>query len=122
MMKTTSSIVVVLLVLCLFLPSAARCADEEIWWESAREEADKEGYKLINTRELAEILDSDSTAIIVDVRADYEFMAGHIPDAENMEFDLGDRMGLSDEKRAAFTELIGGDKQRRVIIYCRSFR
>ena len=122
MMNTTSSIVVALLALCLFLPSAARCADEEIWWESAREEADKEGYRLINTRELAEILDSDSTAIIVDVRADYEFMAGHVPDAENMEFDLGDRMGLSDEKRTAFTELIGGDKQRRVIIYCRSFR
>lgn len=122
MMKTTSSIVVVFLALCLVFPTAARCSDEEIWWDSAREEAEQEGYRLINTKELAEILDSDSTAIIVDVRADYEFMAGHIPDAENLEFDLGDRMRLSDEKRAAFTELVGSDKQRRLILYCRSFR
>lgn len=121
-MKTTSSIVVVFLALCLVFPTVARSADEDIWWESAREEAEQEGYRLINTRELAEVLDSDSTAIILDVRADYEYMAGHIPDAENLEFDLGDRIGLDDEKRAAFTELVGSDKQRRLIIYCRSFR
>lgn len=122
MMKPAKIIALTLLALCLFPAFSIASSENEVWWESAREEAEQEGYRLIDTRELAELLDSDSDAIIVDVRADYEFTAGHIPDAENMEFDLGDRMDLSREKRAAFEELVGSEKDRRLVIYCRSFR
>ena len=85
-------------------------------------EAERDEYKLIDTNKLAELLDMDSDAIIIDVRADYEFEAGRIPDAENLEFDLGDRMDLPPEKQAAFEELVGSNKERHVVIYCRSFR
>ncbi len=122
MMKATTSIPFMLLALCLFLVRPGYTSDDEVWWESAQEEARKDGYELIDTKNLAELLDSDSDAIIIDVRADYEFLAGHIPDSENLEFDLGDRMGLAPEKRAAFEDLLGEDKERRVVIYCRSFR
>ncbi|QGY39409.1 rhodanese-like domain-containing protein [Pseudodesulfovibrio cashew] len=110
-----------LLALCLFaLPASAD--ENEIWWKDAVDEAAREGYSLIDTRDLAELLDSDTDAIIIDARADYEFEAGHVPDAENLEFDLGDKLSLSQEKRAAFEELVGSDRKRKLVIYCRSFR
>lgn len=111
-----------LLVLCLLLPLGAQASDDEIWWETASREAEREGYRLIDTPSLAQLLDSDADAIIVDVRADYEHMDGCIPDSENLEFDLGDRTTLTPEKQAAFETLLGPDKARRVVIYCRSFR
>jgi len=122
MMKAVPSISLTLLALCLFLTAPAVASDDEVWWEAAVTEAERDEYKLIDTKELAELLDMDSDAIIIDVRADYEFEAGRIPDADNLEFDLGDRMDLSPEKRAAFEELVGSDKDRHVVIYCRSFR
>jgi len=122
MMKPAILITLTLLALCLFPAPAMAASEDEVWWGSAVEEAGREGYKLIDTKELAELLDSDADAVIVDVRADYEFAAGHIPDAENLEFDLGDRMDLSGDKRAAFEKVLGEDKGRRVILYCRSFR
>ena len=111
-----------LLVLCLVFPCETTASDEQAWWAAAAREAEQEGYRLIDTASLAEVLDSDADALIVDVRADYEHEAGCIPDAENLEFDLGDRTALTPEKQAALEALLGPDKARRVVIYCRSFR
>jgi len=48
--------------------------------------------------------------------------AGHIPGAVNLEFHPGDKLQFSREKRARLKELIGPDKDRPVVICCRSFR
>lgn len=121
MPKVLSTIALLLLALCLSPPSAE--ADENfVWWESARQEAEREGYELIDTEALSELLKQPSRTTILDARADYEYESGHLPGAINFEFDLGDRTDLSQEKRTALTELLGPDKQQRLVIYCRSFR
>ncbi len=121
-MKTTSTVICLLLALCLFPAHSALASDEAVWMESARRDAKRDGYKLIDVQGLARLIDSKADARIVDARADYEFEAGHIPGAVNLEFDLGDRMQLSPEKQAAFQKLLGPDKKQLLVIYCRSFR
>lgn len=121
MPKIVSFVALMLLALC-FLSSPAMADENEVWWSAAQKEAVEDGYNLITTEELALILHSLKKTVIVDARADYEYEGGHIPGAVNLEFDLGDRTDLSQEKRAAFIELLGPEKDRRIVLYCRSFR
>lgn len=111
-----------LLALCFFQVHPAAASDDEIWWSSAVKEAERDGYKLIDSNDLASLIESDEDIVVVDVRADYEFEAGRIKRSVNLEFDLGDRTDISSEKRAAFETLAGSDKKRQLVIYCRSFR
>lgn len=122
MMIRTSSIVYLLLVLCLFWSVPASADENEVWWSAALGEAEREGYKLIDTSGLKALIDSGAKPLIIDARADYEFVAGHIPNSTNMEFDLGDRMDLSEAKRTTFKDLVGHDQKRLLVVYCRSFR
>ena len=121
MTKTSATAVCLLLALCL-LPLPATASDEDIWMESARQDAKRDGYKVISAQDLAKIIAHKPDGLVIDARADYEYEAGHIPTAVNFEFDLGDRAGLSPEKQAAFEKLLGPDKKRLLAIYCRSFR
>ena len=121
MTKTSATAVCLLLALFLF-PLRAAASDEDIWMESARQDAQRDGYKIISAQDLANLIAHKPEALILDARADYEFEAGHIPNAVNFEFDLGDRTGLTPEKKAAFQQLLGPDKKRLLAIYCRSFR
>lgn len=102
--------------------AAATDDDHELWWSAAVAESERDGYRLVNTDQLLTMIDSGHAPLIVDVRADYEFEAGHVTGAANLEFDLGDRGDLSEAKRAAFETLAGQDKSRPIILYCRSFR
>ena len=122
MLKFSSSFAYLLLALFFLIAGPAQASDDEVWWASAVNDAERDEYKLIDTKELQALLDSDADVLILDVRADYEFEAGRLPKSSNLEFDLGDRMGLDDKKRAAFVELAGQDKKRQLFIYCRSFR
>jgi phage shock protein E len=96
--------------------------DQPIWWDQAKVEAEKEGYGLITLDELKSLYDAGKPVLILDVRPDYEYQRGHLPNAVNLEFDLGERLTLKPEKRKTFEELLGPDKDRTVVIYCRSFR
>ena len=121
MLKQNLSVAVMLLAVCLFsVPALA--GDDEIWMSSAIREAERDEYKLITSEGLKKLLKSGDKILIIDARADYEFEAGHIPGSVNLEFDLGDRMKLSDSKRTAFAELAGPDNKQPMVIYCRSFR
>lgn len=122
MPRILSLVVYGLLALCSFFILPATASDDEIWWDSAINEAKRDGYRLIDTKGLAAALEPGSDTLILDVRADYEFEAGRVPGAANLEFDLGDRMDMSPDKRTAFETLAGADKKRRLVIYCRSFR
>lgn len=121
MPRSYSLVACLLLALCFALARTVRADDNEAWWESARTEADREGYDLLDDAELKKLIDSGQDMILLDARADYEFAAGHLPGAVNLEFDLGDDMDLPQAKRQALVEL-AGDKKRMLVIYCRSFR
>lgn len=121
MPKVISSAALLLLAFCLF-GAPAKAGEDAVWWESAQNEADREGYRIIGTGGLSELLKQPTETTILDARADYEYEGGHIPGAVNFEFDLGDRTALSAERRKALTELLGPNKEQRLVIYCRSFR
>ena len=52
----------------------------------------------------------ENGALLVDVRSEQEFAAGHLENAINIEWDQTD----------ALIAAIGNDKQRQVVFYCRS--
>ena len=110
-------------VIFLFLSTIPTFGKERpLWWEQAEAEAEREGYDLITLDDLQILYDSDKDFLIVDVRPDYEYKSGHLPKAANIEFHLGERLALDDSKKKAFEDLLGPDKNRTIVIYCRSFR
>jgi 3-mercaptopyruvate sulfurtransferase SseA len=109
-----------LLVLVVIGPSWGK--DTPVWWPSALAEAQKDGYVLNTPQDIQELYDSGNEFSLVDVRPDYEFKAGHLPAAKNFEIDLGDRLGLKPKKADAFKKVLGADKDRIIVLYCRSFR
>lgn len=107
---------------CLSPGQGFGAQDRPGWWADAAIQAEKDGYSLIDAAELARLLDADPPPILLDVRPDYEFAAGSLPGAVNLEFDLGDRSGLSPGKRARLGELLGPDTARPVVVFCRDFQ
>jgi len=92
------------------------------WWERAESLASEDGYKLITLHKLRALYDSGQNFVIVDARPDYEYKAGHLPDAVQIEFDLGERSNLNPVKRQQFEDILGPDKGREIIIYCRNYQ
>ena len=114
------STILILLVLVVIGPSWSK--DTPVWWPSALTEAQKDGYTLTTPEEIQSQYASSTNTIILDVRPDYEFNTGHLPGAKNFEIDLGDRLELKPQKAEAFKNVLGTDKNRGIVIYCRSFR
>lgn len=116
-----------LVVFLLFLSGAQATAystDEESspMYAQAQRVALKEGYGLITTDQLQELLARDTELLLVDVRFPYEFVAGHMPRAVNLPVDLRDRGDLPQERREQMLEVLGPDKDRTIVMYCRDFR
>ena len=112
--------ILILIILIVIGPSWSK--DTPVWWPSALTEAQQDGYVLTTPQDLRELYDSGGNFTVVDVRPDYEFTTGHLPGAKNFEIDLGDRLGLKPQKAEAFRNVMGPDKDRVIVIYCRSFR
>ena len=112
--------ILILLVLVVIGPSWSK--DTPVWWPSALAEAQKDGYALTTPQEIQNLYTSGDNFFMVDVRPDYEFKTGHLPGAKNFEIDLGDRLDLKPQKADAFRKVLGTDKNRPIVIYCRSFR
>lgn len=116
-------IVFAALVICMSIASSALAATETpVWWQRAQNEAKADGYKLLSAGDLAKLIKQGGGFYILDVRPGYEYERGHIKNAGNLEFHLGDRLGLKPAKAKALAELVGPDKSRRIIVYCRSFK
>jgi hypothetical protein len=75
------SSIIILLVLAVTDP--ARSQETPVWWPSALAEAQKDGYVLTTPDEIQALYASSENYLIVDVRPDYEFKAGHLPGAKN---------------------------------------
>lgn len=91
------------------------------WWEIAVKAAEHDGYRVIRLDEAKKRMKSGTDIRIIDVRPDYEFDTGHLPGAVNFEIDLGDRMVMSTERKNTFSQVLGRDKGRPIILYCRSY-
>lgn len=124
MSKHLSGISIITLFLVIFLlPASITIAEDmPLWWEQAELEAEREGYTLITPDELTGLYEKDKPFLILDVRPDYEYKRGHLPKAANLEFHLGERLTLDPAKQKEFEEILGPDKDRTIVIYCRSFR
>jgi 3-mercaptopyruvate sulfurtransferase SseA len=114
------STILILLVLVFIGPSVSKGAP--VWRPSALSEAQKDGYTLTTPQEIQTLHASGNDYFIVDVRPDYEFKTGHLPESKNFEIGLGDRLDLKPQKAEAFRKVLGADKNREIVIYCRSFR
>jgi rhodanese-related sulfurtransferase len=121
-MKKDLSVINLFLTVSLLLSCIAFAEEKPTWWEQAEAEASREGYTLITPDELKSMYESNKPFLILDVRPDYEYKRGHLPKAANLEFYLGERLTLDPAKRKEFEEVLGPDKDRTVVIYCRSFR
>jgi len=108
--------------LVLISLSSPVCAETPVWLKQAADDADKGGYALIRPDELKALYDSGKDFLIVDVRPDYEYKGGCLPKAANLEFDLGERLSIRPDKKKEFVRLLGPDKKRMIVLYCRSFR
>jgi len=113
--------VILVLVLVLGILTSAGSREEPSWLQQARDEAKNDGYELISAPELKALFESGKDFTIIDVRPEYEYRDGHLPHADGLEFDLGDKLELKPEKQAALISLLGPDKQRLIVFYCRSF-
>ena len=111
----------VILVLVLGLLTSAGSREEPSWLQQARDEAKNDGTELISVPELKALYESGKEFTIIDVRPEYEYRDGHLPQAKGLEFDLGDKLELKPEKQEALIRLLGPDKQRLIVFYCRSF-
>jgi phage shock protein E len=116
------TIIPFLLVILLLRASITIAEEQPLWWEQAEAEARREGYDLITLNELESLYQSGNDFIILDVRPDYEYKRAHLPRAANLEFHLGERLTLHPAKQKEFEALLGSNKDRTIVIYCRSFR
>jgi phage shock protein E len=106
----------------LFSAPPAMPEEHPVWWKQVADEAQRDGYSLVTIDELKKLYDSKLQFLIMDTRTGYEFNDAHLPGAVNIEFDPGDKLQLKPEKKASFLNLLGPDKNRKIIIYCRDFR
>jgi phage shock protein E len=110
-----------MLMLMLGFVISADGMEEPSWLQQARDEARQDGYELITASELKALYESGKDFTIIDVRPEYEYRDGHLPHAKSLEFDLGDKLELKPDKQSAYLKLLGPDKKRTIVLYCRSF-
>lgn len=113
---------VLLTVLCWVSSGLADQEAESSLYRQAERAAERDGYRLITTAGLRELLRADPDVLLVDVRFAYEYAAGHMPGAVSLPVDLSDRGDLPPERRQAFEDILGADKDRIIVAYCRGFR
>ena len=110
-----------LLFFCL-VAGPASGASHQLWWQDAELQARQGHYGIVDTQTLLGMVASENPPLIIDTRADYEYRQGHLPGAVSLEFDMGDSFRLTEVKKARLLEVLGPDKARPVVFYCRSFR
>jgi phage shock protein E len=109
------------MLLAAFIPNALaeRSAG---WWSHASTQAQREGYEVITSQELHDLYTAGRDFVILDNRFEYELSDGQLPGAINLPFDLSELQDLPAEKRTQLEEVLGPDKDRIVVTYCRDFR
>ena len=95
--------------------------EKPVWWERADAVSSRAGYGLITIDELRALYDSGKDFLLVDVRPAYEYRDGHLPKAVQLEFDLSEQSSLKPDKSQQLVKLLGPNKNRAIVIYCRNY-
>ena len=114
--------ILILAAASLAVPALAEEEELSPLFTRARAIAEREGYTAVTTDALRQMLREAPDALLVDVRFSYEYSAGHIPGAVNMPIDLADRGDIPIQRRLEMENVLGPDRGRPIIIYCRDFR
>jgi len=115
-MTTWAAFAFALLFPVLLLPHAALPAAGVPTMEDLRAEAVRGGYRLIDLAELRERLEREpGRLLLVDTRQDWEYRAGHIPEAINFPFEPTRWSRL--KNRWALREALGADRTRPLVFY-----
>jgi rhodanese-related sulfurtransferase len=101
-------ILAVMVTLGVVLPPTYSSAQNSIYQATLAEEGVKTPE--ISTEQMHRIL-ADGSAVVLDTRSRAEFEAGHIPDASALDSGTTDQI-------AAVDRLVGGDKNKALVLYC----
>jgi len=89
---------------------------QEATWEDVQAEAQRGGYSLISTAELADLYrQAPPKLLLVDTRQDWEYRTGHIKGAVN--FPIEPTWWGRWRARGALARLLGPDKERPLVFY-----
>jgi len=119
-MKLLQVLGVFWLATAVYIPAAAT-AEIPVWWERAEIAAQREGYRLVTQQQLQTLYRLQPDFLILDVRPAYQYKAGHLPRAVQLELDPGDRYHLKPDKQSRLESVLGSDKTRTIIIYCQDY-
>ena len=87
------------------------------WWAQQEALAQRDGYRLLRPAQLKALYDKDEAMVVLDARTVYEYRAGHLPKARNLEFHMGHARGLDQAMQKKLRAILGPDKKARVVIY-----
>ena len=114
-----------LLLALLALPAGAVGAAQPAkpyWWANLQTQAQRDGYRLIRPAELKKLYDQGEPMTVIDARTVFEFRAGHLPGACNVEFHMGHTSRLDPATEEKLRKALGPDPGRRVVIYDRGLQ
>ncbi len=103
------------------LGTLVRAEEKPVWWERDDAVSSRAGYGLITIAELRALYDYGKDFLLVDVRPAYEYRDGHLPKAVQLEFDLSEQSSLKPDKSQQLVKLLGPNKNRAIVIYCRNY-
>lgn len=93
-------------------------SNENISVKVARETI-KGGYTLILTDELKGWIDQKKPLLIVDTMPKQDsYDQEHLPGAVQFEFPIEEMQNMSAQQQAAYSQLLGNDKGRMIVVYC----
>jgi hypothetical protein len=88
----------------------------EATWDDIMAEAERGGYRIITTEELASEYQKDSGGfLLVDTRQDWEYRTGHLKRALN--FPMEPTWWSEWRKASALEASLGPDKDRKIVFY-----
>jgi hypothetical protein len=88
----------------------------EATWDDVKAEAEREGYRIITTEELATEYQKDpGNILLVDTRQEWEYRIGHLKGAIN--FPMEPTWWSRWRKASALEALLGPDKERMIVFY-----
>ncbi len=91
-------------------------APKEATWDDVLSEAKNGGYDIITTQDLASAYsENPNEFFLVDTRQEWEYRTGHIKGAIN--FPMEPTWWSRWRNAAALKELLGPDKERKIVFY-----
>ncbi len=85
---------------------------------SLAQEVARGGYRVVGTEELKAWLDQKKDLLIIDTMPEASYKKNHLPGAKHFEFPMAEVKNLDDAQKAAFSRVLGENKDRLLVFYC----